>query len=149
MLSIITFSYLNMFADLNWWALLLSVVASAALGTLWYSDFLFGKKWRDLMGWSGENLSAMKSASMTKVYAINLILDLLTAFAIWNIATPLCLTWSCANVFALVAWIGFMLPILGGSVLWERKSWTLLAINAGYRLVALLAMVGIIAQFAF
>lgn len=138
-----------MFADLNWWAVLLSAVASAVLGTLWYSDILFGKKWRDLMGWSGENLSAMKSGGMSKVYALNFIFDLLTAFALWNIGTPLCLSWTCLNIFAIIAWLGFMLPILAGSALWERKSWALLAINAGYRLVAILVMAGIISQFAF
>jgi hypothetical protein len=38
---------------------------------------------------------------------------------------------------SIFTWIGFYLPRHLGSTVWERKSWTLFAINAGYDLISL------------
>ena len=41
---------------------------------------------------------------------------------------------------ALIAWIGFVAPVLLGTVLWEQKPFQYYLINALYWLVALIAM---------
>lgn len=134
--------------DFNWLALILAAVVSFLSGMLWYSDFLFGKTWRNLMGVQSDSAD-MKSPSMVKLFVIAIVLDLLTAFALWNIGTAVCLTWTCLNVFAFMAWLGFMVPVMVGSVLWEGKSWKLFAINAGYRLVSVFLIAAVLARFAF
>jgi hypothetical protein len=49
-----------------------------------------------------------------------------------------------AFTIGILVWIGFIATTMLDSVLWEKKPWALFGINAGYRLVAILAMAGIL-----
>jgi hypothetical protein len=42
-----------------------------------------------------------------------------------------------------VLWLGFMVPLLVDSVLWERRPWKLFLLNAGYRLVSIILMTAV------
>jgi hypothetical protein len=46
---------------------------------------------------------------------------------------------------AFFTWLGFVLPVLLRGVAWEKRSWALLGIDAGYQLVALFVAAVIIA----
>lgn len=39
----------ELFADINWWAVLVAAAAYFMLGALWYSKALFGNKWAQLV----------------------------------------------------------------------------------------------------
>ena len=45
-------------------------------------------------------------------------------------------------------WLGFVMPVTLGIVLWEGKSWKLFGINAGYYLVSLPIMGVILAMWS-
>ena len=131
--------------EVNFVAVILAAVASMILGFLWYSDVLFGKQWRHLMGWTHESMEHAKKKGMTRVYVWGFIFELVTAYVLAHFLI-LAEVANVGGLKALVfwAWLGFMLPVLAGSVLWENKSLKLLVINALYRLLALFVMGAVI-----
>ncbi len=131
--------------EVNFVAVILAAVASMVLGFLWYSDVLFGKQWRHLMGISHESVEHAKKKGMAGVYVWGLVLELLTAYVLAHFI-DLAGVADLAMLKALVfwVWLGFMLPVFAGSVLWEKKPFKLLVINALFRLVALFVMGAVI-----
>ena len=49
---------------------------------------------------------------------------------------------------AVFLWLGFFVPIHLSGIVWEKKSWKLFGINAGYHLVSLLIAALILAYWA-
>lgn len=49
------------FSELNWWAILVAVVAGQAVGALWYSPLLFANAWMKAIGTTLEKLKANPS----------------------------------------------------------------------------------------
>jgi len=112
------------------------------LGWIWYSNALFGRKWRALAGISEEYhmQMAQDKKRMWKVMSIYFISLVLMAWAL-SYAVVFVGAYSIMDAFwlGLCLWVGFGIPATIGSVLWERKSWKYYGINVGYLLVALLA----------
>jgi hypothetical protein len=136
---------------INYLAVLASAIAAMAIGFLWYGP-LFGKTWSRLMGW-GE-MTPEKMAEMQKkarpAYAISFVGSLIMAYVL---AHALVFASSYLNASGITAgltagfwnWLGFIVPVTIGSVLWDGKPWKLWCINAGYWLVLLLVMGAILA----
>lgn len=130
---------------INYWAVLVAALCNMVLGYLWYGP-LFGKKWMALMGITPQQTEDYKKSGkggMNKQYTIAflaaLIMNFVLAHAVifagsylYEHGMKLGLMVGFAN------WIGFVVPVTLGSVLWEKKSWSLWFINAGYYLVLLL-----------
>jgi hypothetical protein len=131
-----------MYIYINFPAILVASIASFVLGWLWYSDFIFGRRWRALGGISEEYHQEMSGdkKQMTKsmvLYFISLVLMVgvlarvlfyMGAYGIVDGITT-----------ALWMWFGFVVPSMLGMVLWEKKTWCYYLINVGYILLALLA----------
>lgn len=121
--------------------LAVAALASSIIGSAWYMP-LFGKLWRKEMG-----IIDTQGGSKKQMYigmGVQFITDMLSIFIVVLISmfsgfSPL--------VVAPVVWLGFIAPVMLGSVLYERRSWALFAINAGYRLVALIAMAAVLMLF--
>ena len=125
---------------INYVAVLVAAIASIVLGFLWYGPF-FGKKWMRL---SGIDPNGPKP-KMGKTQVIMLISALLMAFVldhalIFGNAYLGTSGFSGAVMGAFWNWLGFIAPVTVGAVLWEKKSWSLWMINAGYYLVSLIIM---------
>lgn len=132
---------------INYLAVLVSGIFMMVLGAIWYGP-LFGKQWIALMGFDPQKVADMQSkgaSAMWKSYALMALGALSMSFILahsiifaetylnmWNISGGLAVGF--AN------WLGFIVPITLGSVLWEGKSWKLWALNAGYYLVGLLVI---------
>jgi hypothetical protein len=138
-----------MFMAINWLAILLAAVASYVVGALWYSPLLFGAAWERLMGYSEEKMAQMRARGIKKIMLANFVLNIITATVVWSIGTAACTAWSCANVFALFAWFGFMVPIHAYGVMWEAKPFKLFLINIAYSLLSLLVITAVLSGFAF
>lgn len=127
----------------NWWAVLVCMVASVMIGFVWYGP-LFGKVW---MKESGITMPD-KTPSMKKPIVMSLIGAFLMAYILNN-----GLTFGNAYIAGIPAgmlgafwyWVGFVVPVQLSFVAWEGKSWKLFCIQAGYWLVLLLVMGGILA----
>ncbi len=67
----------------------------------------------------------------------NLVLALVLAYFIIHLGIT---GWQGGVLFGLLAWIGFPVILLTGSVMWENVPWKLAAIHSGDWLVKLLLM---------
>ena len=132
--------------DINYWAVLVSAVASMVVGFIWYGP-LFGKVWSQLMGWgemTPEKMAEMQKKAMPK-YAITFLGALVMGFVLSHALVFASTYLNESGVSAGLQtgfwnWLGFIVPISLGSVLWDGKPWKLWFINAGYYLVGLLLM---------
>jgi mannitol-specific phosphotransferase system IIBC component len=136
---------------INYLAVLVAAILSMILGYIWYGP-LFGKLWMRLMGFTKESMSEGKS-KMAKTYSIMFIGTLLMSFTLAHSIVFASAYMNSAGVDAgLTAgiwnWLGFVVPVSLGSVLWDGKPWKLWFINAGYYLVALLMMGVLLAVWA-
>ena len=124
-------------------AILVAVVINFILGALWFAP-LFGKAWAKEMGYD-ESTKPDKSV-MIKGMLFMLLGNFLFAWvfahniAAWTFVPDVSQLGPFPNAMsaAIFTWIGFYLPGHLGSTVWEKKSWKLFAINAGYDLVSLL-----------
>ena len=126
---------------INYLAVLVAAITSMIVGYLWYGP-LFGRQWRHLMGMTKE---AMSQKSMTQTYTIMFISVLVMAGVL---AHNLVFGSAFLNLSGVTAgiqvgfwnWLGFVVPVSLGTVLWDKKPWKLWFINAGYYLVVMVKM---------
>lgn len=129
-------------------ALLAATVIGFFLSYIWYTP-LFGKAWAKEMGFDPAEQPAMsaliKSLLLTVLSVFLISLVLANNMAVW---TPS--TWGIAGkdlpkyaqalLAGIFTWMGFFLSNLLLGVAWEKRSWKLFAIDAGYYLTLLLAL---------
>lgn len=145
---------------INYWAVLVAGLAGVVVGAIWYGP-LFGKAWMAASGIPREKLEAMKQKGMANAYLVTTILSLVSAYVLAHMVyyvgvataapgigiadvgdyTKALASLGAASAFWL--WLGFMVPILAGNVLWEGKSPKLFILNAAHYLVSL-GIMGII-----
>jgi hypothetical protein len=135
--------------EVNYLAVLLAGVANMVVGYLWYSPSLFGNQWMKLMG---QKMAGSKD-DMGKMYGITFLGTLVMAYVLSHVMT---LSQNFFNYDATTTglttafwmWLGFVVPVQMTDVLFAGKPWTLFYLNAGYRLVSLLAMALVLAMMS-
>lgn len=138
---------------INYGAVLAAVAASVMLGFLWYGP-LFGRQWMRLVGISREEMEEAKGKGMRgmwRTYAIMIAGTLITAYVLAHVLEYAAAftgeEGSDAGINAgFFMWLGFVAPVMLGSVLWEGRPWKYWFITAGYYLVSLMLMGAIIAE---
>lgn len=134
------------FEYMNWVALAVAIVANFVIGFVWYAGwFPTGKMWMGYMGMdpkakpdSGE---MMKGLVMMLVGSFLMMLAL--GLTVGKKVSGGGITVHQNDVgelmgWALLFWMGFMVPQLLGSLAWEKRPMGLVAINGGYQLVNIL-----------
>lgn len=130
----------------NFLALLVCTVAGFFLCYVWYTP-LFGKAWSKEMGFdpSEEHPTPqlIKSLLLTAVSVFLISMVSASNIAVW---TPS--TWGVTGVSisknsqaiqaGVFTWLGFFVSNLLLGVAWQKRSWKLFAIDAGYFLTLLL-----------
>lgn len=124
------------FPHINYWAVMVAAVSSFALGSLWYSPLMFEKPWMKELGFTKEG---MKDTSMLKIFGIAFILMFIIAF---NLAAFIGTEsdWKSGMMAGALGGIGWIAAAIGVNYLFERKSFSLFLINAGYMAVSLIIM---------
>lgn len=131
--------------SVNLAAVLVAALVNMVLGGLWYSPLLFGKTWMKLSNIPMEKMGEMKKQA-TKSYAIAFVAALVMSYVLAHFATYMKVaTIPEGAQLGFWIWLGFVVPVSLGSVLWEGKGYTLFGINVGYYLVSLLIMGSIFA----
>jgi hypothetical protein len=127
----------------NYLAVLVAAIASMVVGFLWYGMF-FRKPWMRMMGNTGES---MGQGNMTpnKAYSIQFVASLIMAYTLSHFISfaSAYMETGGAQVGMTTGfwtWLGFIVPVTLGVVLWENKPWKLWLINASHYLVALVVM---------
>ena len=131
----------------NYLAVVGGMAVMMVLGYVWYGP-LFGKKWARLMGWSVEEMQSRMQKEMAKSYGIMalgaFLLSLVMSHSLIFAATYLGESGISAGLqTGFWNWLGFVVPVSIGTVLWDGKPWMLWFINAGYWLVGM-CLVGIL-----
>ena len=122
---------------------LAAAAAGLMVGAIWYSDYFWGRQWRELMGLTtaAEPLMGKSNGSMFKFYLGAFILELLIAYVLAHFMVLFeAGTLGLSAQLAFWSWLGFVFPVLVGGMLRESRPWRLVTINLAHRLVAMLAI---------
>lgn len=128
------------FSDINWLAVVVAVVASFVVGSLWYGALLFQKPW---MQASGMTFEKGKQGNMPLIFGGTAVLNLLIAVAIALLAGPHA-GWKMGLHTGLFSALFFVATSLGVTYLFEQRPLKLWLINTGYQVVIFAAMGAII-----
>ena len=127
-------------SQLNYIAIIVSVVAGQVIGAAWYSPLLFGKTWMTEVGMTAEQVSSRGSRARAG-YMVAILGSLIAA---WVMAMLVQLTGAAdavdGIVLGLMIGVGFVATAVGVNYMFESKSMKLLIINAGYPVLSLLVM---------
>ena len=120
-------------------AIIVGAIAMFAVGAIWFT-VLFGKLWSRLMNFTPEaSQKAMEGGMAGKMVAM-FVLNLVSAGVLYYLLPQLLvLSYTEALVGVFTVWLGFTLPSLVNTYLWEGKSLQLVAINAGGSLASFIA----------
>jgi len=132
--------------EVNYLAVVLAAVASMVVGFVWYSPALFAKQWMKL---TGNDMKPGNNAEMAKTYGLTFVLALITAYVLFHISALSMNFFHYSNLTtgltsAFWVWLGFIMPVQLGDVLFNKQKIQLFGINTGYRLVSLLVMGAVI-----
>jgi hypothetical protein len=128
---------------INWWAILVTTIISVVLGSLWYGP-LFGKTWMSSVGISMPSVITPEIKKMMyRSYLLVIIGSILMNFVLLHSITFGSAYLQITGVMiglqaAFWNWLGFVVPVSLGPVLWENRPWKYWFITAGYYLVVLL-----------
>ena len=126
-------------ASVNWWAILLSTFIAMAVGSVWYSQVLFGGIWQRELGMKLRDMGGSDpNAAMVGAALLTLMQATILAVLIGGGEVP-----QGVGMGALVS-LGFVVTSLGVQYCFEARSLPLFAINAGYIVVSMMSMGAII-----
>ncbi|MFD0916707.1 DUF1761 domain-containing protein [Pseudahrensia aquimaris] len=129
--------------QVNYLALFLAVIASMTIGALWYS--LLAKPWMRAAGIEQARLSA---GHTIYVYALTAFCHALMAYVFIGViyhAGPV--TVINGVMSALFIWGGFVMTSMIVNHRFQRRSWSLTAIDSGHYLAIMLAQGAILGWF--
>jgi len=129
---------------INYLAVVVAAAASMIIGSLWYGP-IFGKIWMQLAGITPEQKEAAKARGMAKIFIIAFVGSLVMSNVLAHSLVFASAYYKIGGMQAGLMtgfwnWLGFVAPVILGSVLWEGKPWKLWVLNNGYYLIALLVM---------
>jgi hypothetical protein len=133
-------------ARVNWLAVVVAAVVYFVVGALWYS-MLFGNAWMIGIGKTEAQIMAERPNPLMAyliTFICNLILSSVLAQVI--VATGKATATHGMRV-AFIAWAGFIATTLMMNYQFEVRTFTLWAINAGYCLLGMLIMGGILGSW--
>jgi hypothetical protein len=129
--------------QLNIWAVLVAALSTFLIGGLWYSPAVFGKAWMRENNLTEEELKKTNSA---KIFIVAFILAIIAAINLAMFMGPEDKP-EMGALWGFLAGFGWVATFVGTHYLFERKSFRLFLINAGYSVVALTLMGVIIAAW--
>lgn len=113
-------------------------VAAMAIGSVWYSPWLFGNRWQALIGKAPEEMGNPITAM-----SVAALMFLLMGFGMsWIIPDESSI--GIGMMWGFIGFWGFALPATVINGVFERRPWSLMAIYLGYLLVTMLVMAAVI-----
>ena len=133
--------------NINYWAVLGAAVVNMVVGSLWFGP-LFGKMWKNLMGFTDESMKKMSSLTMTQAMLGGAVTSLIMAYVLARfIAMAGIMDVKGALLLACWIWLGFMATVHAGMYLWEGKPFKLFVLVALESFVALHLMAVVLVMF--
>jgi len=133
-----------MFTDINYLAIIVAGVVYFILGGLWYAA-IFSKQYQAALNFS-ESEQQQAQKDFPKALLTHLISGLLASFVLANMIQAFgAISFTEGIMTGFWAWLGFVFTTNINSKMFERQPAALFMINAGFYLVALAVMGGILA----
>ena len=131
---------------INWLSLILAMLVPLAMGFIYYHKALFGKAWMASIGMTEEK---QKEANMPVIMVVSLVLSFFIAFFMLHFCNGAGQeaefdTFKHGAFHGAFIAIIFVIPITIIDGLFEQKSWKSMLINAGYWILTLAIMGGIL-----
>lgn len=123
--------------NLNLWVVLAAAFVKFLLGGLWYSELLFAKSWKKLLGLKANGAKKGMGQAMATEFVGNLLMAFILAHAIRYAGAQGVVE---GMAVGLLNWLGFIAVVQIHSVIFEKKPFKLFLINTGFQLVSLLIM---------
>ena len=121
--------------EINYWAILVAVVISMALGALWYSNIMFGKVWAKAIGKTEADLKT----GAIQGYIVAIIAAAVTAYVLAHFVFYAGATTVGEGLQSgFWVWLGFFATTQAMHNSFEQRPWNLFFIQTGYHLVQLL-----------
>ena len=132
--------------EINWWSILLSTLTPSAIGYIYYHRLIFGKPWMNSIGFTEEKV---RQANMPLVFGLSFVMAFLISFYLINFNNGPGQEGEFDNfghgaVHGAFLSIFFIIPVFVMNGLFEQKSWKNMLLNAGYWLITLSVMGGIL-----
>lgn len=127
----------------NIWAVLVAAISTFLIGGLWYSPAVFGKAWMRENGFTEEG---MKNSNLIKIFGLAFFLAFIASINLAMFMGPED-NIGMGAFWGFLAGFGWVATFVGTHYLFERRSFTLFLINAGYSIVALTVMGVILAAW--
>ena len=161
--------------EINFIALLLAGLVSLVVGFIWYNPKVFGTIWMRENNFTQEQLrtgNMLKIFGLTYVFSVMITMTLMSltihqSGAVGMVGGPPLIasakpsfqafmadygtayrTFKHGALHGFISGLFFALPVIGINGLFERKSWKYIFIHAGYWIVTLTLMGGIVCGFA-
>lgn len=131
-----------MFETINETSVVAVSLLALAIGSIWYSPYLFGEVWQKVAGLTSETLSYAKSEFLRLLIGV-LVANMLVFGVIAHVLTVV--PRSTLSLTELA--VGLMLfvgAVLFSMVLWEKRSFTYGCIHVGYAIVVIGVGVGVL-----
>lgn len=133
------------YSGVNWVAVVVAAVANVVIGFVWYLPQVFGNRWASE---TGRPLPQTGQIPVT-TYVAGVVIALIVAYVLALLAGAVgAATLVDGATLGFFAWLGFAAPTTASGALYEGRSTTWWAINAGFILVALVVMGAIIGYLA-
>jgi len=117
-------------------AVIVATLVHYILGGLWYSPLLFGNKFIQLINWTPEQLRQVESQSHAKELALAFVMSLVLVYILAHFVQYTKATNALGGIqTAFWLWLGFVVTTQAPTVIFERRSFGLFAINVAYQLV--------------
>lgn len=122
----------------NYAAIVVAAVVYMAVGFIWYSEWVLGRVWLKLM-------KEITPGRMVIGHLVTFILALVLAYVLSYFLRHLHVhTFYYGAFVGFLAWVGFIVPSQMAAVVYAAKPVKLFLVEAGYYLVALILMGGIL-----
>lgn len=129
--------------EMNLLAIMLAALAFFVVGMIWYGA-LFGKVWQREAGLTDEQ---MAGSNMPLIFGLCFAFELLIALVLGHQFAMSDPSSRGIMMISIGFGVGVMVPAIGISYLFMRKSGLLFAIDAGHLIAGMAAMGGVFAAF--
>ena len=130
-------------SNINYLAVAIAAVASFALGALWYSPILFGKRWQSDLGFTDEYL---QQGNMGKTFGLSFVMMLIMSLGMAILLTghgDNSIDWVSGAYHGLTVGLLFVGTSMAINYLYQRRPFSLWATDALYQIL-FLTLMGII-----
>lgn len=131
---------------ISWLAVAAAAAVCMTVGVAWYSRYMFKARWLRLTSAVDERIPAGFLRAFTLDSVMSLIMALILSSEIHFIGAtgPLA-----GAVVGLANWLGFVFTVHATLFIYQGRSLELVAIDAGYSLVALLLMGALLGAWSY